>query len=224
MKRVKVLLDVNWVDLARLGRHKTMQLTVLVPIFGYMILFNDWMEKNFKVFGEFPKWKIYCIYYGLTFLAIASLIYTFRCPKIIKLYETAQDYINAEIDYFRGFRIIRVLKYIHLNFTKMDGLLEDVKHYDMENFLKMAGQNNADSSMDMSALASVQVENVAKGQSGARGPRKKDIMHVEYLVLDQSSRWSRMWITGLYYFGFGLLAIPSGWMLLNVILITLKAI
>jgi hypothetical protein len=70
------------------------RLAVLIPFLGYVILFQDDVARllSFEVKGRsvcVTWWcitaikRLYLIYFGLTFVGLASFLYLLACPKII---------------------------------------------------------------------------------------------------------------------------------------------
>ena len=44
------MINAKWDAIWRIGNLKIVQLTILVPILGYFILFGDWFAENVEVF------------------------------------------------------------------------------------------------------------------------------------------------------------------------------
>ena len=84
---------------------------MLIPILGYAIIFNAEVVRYLHLSKEIlsawhifdggdaaaPEapisWRLLCLYFGLCLIAVGSLIYTFRCPVIVKMYPTATEYV-----------------------------------------------------------------------------------------------------------------------------------
>lgn len=97
----------KWDRLRATGNSRLVRLTILVPVFGYLILFNDtiirylelsniyfkdaFIEQSFSIF-----YRLYFFYFGFTFLAIAALIYWFWCPPLIQSYGSAAEFYRVE--------------------------------------------------------------------------------------------------------------------------------
>ncbi len=83
-----------------------MRLTVLVPLIGVFLLFNEQTEKLFqypKFFKEdigalgdqeFPASNLYFTYFGLCFLGIASILFGALCPREISEQPSQQKYVT----------------------------------------------------------------------------------------------------------------------------------
>lgn len=104
---------VSWLDLRSLGNSKLVQSTVLVPVIGYLILFSEWFlelvgERN----GFNLLWKIYCLYYSFTLIAVASVIYNYKCPSAFKYYGSLAEYIEKEERLYGKYNIGKLLRHI----------------------------------------------------------------------------------------------------------------
>src|SRR5262245_23714640 len=105
----------SWDKLRTLGNARLVKLTVLVPLIGYMILFNDqllrYLELSSPYFhdafigGEVAgtgglslslAYRLYLFYFGFTFLALGALLYEFRCPWQVKRHGTAAEFVRVE--------------------------------------------------------------------------------------------------------------------------------
>jgi hypothetical protein len=92
----------KWSDLRAIGNSNASKLTVLFPIVGYLIIFNDDLVQHLNlwrpIFGETaPPYRLLCVYFGLICVSLAAAIYGVRCPPEIKRHRSAVDYI-AEME------------------------------------------------------------------------------------------------------------------------------
>lgn len=204
----------DWSGLSRIGRNKIMQYTVLVPVFGYFIIFSDWLRENLTIYNEFPEWNLYFTYYGLTFLAVASLIYGFRCPNTIKHYTSQAEFIEHEIKTISRTRLFDLLLRANETYTTnrellsnevwlhMDRLKERGEEYRVAGlgFYKEYGE-----SVDRMYLECVdRREHHNKNELSAR-----ELLSDHYKRSDKFSPLSRQSVFILYLIGFTLLAIPT---------------
>ena len=103
-------MQITWNDLKRIGQSKLLQLTILIPIFGYMIFFNHELvsivEKstnylydkniiNSKILFT-NSYKLYYLYFGFSLLGIASILYKIISPNLINEYLSLREYIEKE--------------------------------------------------------------------------------------------------------------------------------
>jgi hypothetical protein len=73
-----------------------------VPVIGYFIIFNDYIIRYLPLNASFcggdgcsVTWRIYFLYFGMTFFAIGTAIYAWRCPKLVKRFGTAQEFFEV---------------------------------------------------------------------------------------------------------------------------------
>lgn len=107
----------HWDRLGRLGRSRIMSLTILMPVIGYMILFNEnvfsYLSLKKEIIGGgvsvsvepgvplewTTSYRLYCLYFGLSFFGIASLIFKLCCPDLAQNYRHADSYIENAMPY-----------------------------------------------------------------------------------------------------------------------------
>lgn len=93
--------QLHWTTLRPVGNSVIVKLTILVPAIGYLIIFNDKLVGYVDLVREISGMdkesglsippRLFQIYFGLCFVAIASAIYSLACPSIIKRYPSAID-------------------------------------------------------------------------------------------------------------------------------------
>lgn len=203
----------KWDELWRTGRLPIVQLTILVPIFGYLILFSDWVQTKFTVFDQFPIWKMYFLYYGFTSLAIGTLIYNWKCPKLVKLYGSAEDYIFKEKDIFHDTKLLDLLKknYILIHINKIDRHEELPSH--VIRFFNDLGEFKDDI---------VLTEALRRETGGLVARNWTDHMFAHFKLLEVVEKPFRYLVYGLYRVGFFLIFIPSFWTFFEIICRTFK--
>ena len=96
----------KWNFLAIVGRSHIFKLTPLVPIFGYMIIFNDKMKDamalwvdgiNVSEVSASIEIRLYYLYFGFILLSISSIIFAWRCPQAIKRNIHKEEYISSDL-------------------------------------------------------------------------------------------------------------------------------
>jgi hypothetical protein len=94
-----------WLRYRNISNTPIARLVILIPLIGYWIILNDAilnysaLSKLLVPSGDtYAPVRLFLVYFGLCFVAVASAIYQWRCPEEIKLYPTAGDYvrINSE--------------------------------------------------------------------------------------------------------------------------------
>ena len=100
------LLQQPWSNLRGISNSYAAKATILVPVIGYWIVFNEtlvhWLRLatqfgNGSPVGEVPR-RLLWLYLGLVLIGIASAVYLWRCPRVIKKYGDAEDYISGDAE------------------------------------------------------------------------------------------------------------------------------
>src|SRR5258707_15077077 len=93
----------RWSELRALGQSPLVRASVLMPAFGYILLLNDNVHQYLTIKYDgwllqyLPSiWRVWLLFYGTFFLAIASLIFSAACPVQIKRYNSAFGMADAE--------------------------------------------------------------------------------------------------------------------------------
>ena len=94
----------RWHRLRALGNSTAAKLTILIPLVGYLVLFNDkvvtYLQLSERIFGQSATAaslnKLLAIYVGLVCVALASAIFALCCPLEVKKYASAEEYIAGE--------------------------------------------------------------------------------------------------------------------------------
>jgi hypothetical protein len=84
----------RWTLLRRVGNSVPVRLTVLIPLVGYLIIFNSYvihyLELAKELVGNPPpsgaSTRLLLIYFGLCALAAGSVIYAYMCPEQVQRY------------------------------------------------------------------------------------------------------------------------------------------
>ena len=102
----------RWGVLRSIGNSATVKLTILIPVIGYLILFNDTLvgylnlARNLFDATAVPgsvSWRLLFLYFGLSLTAVASIIYAMFCPNVIKRFGSSAEFIAEEGDYVPTF-------------------------------------------------------------------------------------------------------------------------
>lgn len=136
-RSLKIPRYVHWSHLSSLSNSSAARATVLIPLIGYLILFNEKMVDYLNLIGVLNggdmhngvSFRLLSLYMGLCFIAAAVMVYALRCPSEITGFSTAPQFIahvqgtmsgpsirNIEVvlgneptmqDEFEGVRIVR---------------------------------------------------------------------------------------------------------------------
>lgn len=99
---------INWSALSSIGNSKIARLTILMPIIGYLLIFNSTILGYLEVSlsdGDMPvsnDWLTYLysknmkfLYFGLLVFGLGVALYNIVVPIQIKKYPSVEDYISA---------------------------------------------------------------------------------------------------------------------------------
>lgn len=130
----------NWALIRRIGESKILNMTMLIPFFGYMIIFNEQIVHLFEVSKDIflhtidatstgntgisndAKMRLFYFYFGFTFLGIGSLTYQLLCPDLIKEYASNREFIREEISLMTPKRIQETIEHLKKNNSNDDEL------------------------------------------------------------------------------------------------------
>lgn len=109
----------KWYDLRGLGRSPIARLTVLIPVFGTLILFSDAVSDFISLSATFlgieqdqaiaiSRQNTFFLYFGLIIFSVGTLIFNARCPAVIKEFATEYDHYDAELRIVTKDRSVRL--------------------------------------------------------------------------------------------------------------------
>lgn len=95
----------RWNNLRDIGNSYLAKASIAVPILGYLIIFNSEIVDFLKLHTSFCKdcsvsWRLHAFYFASSFIAVGAVFYSWRCPSLIKKYAGANDFYEAEKNYF----------------------------------------------------------------------------------------------------------------------------
>ena len=94
----------EWADLRGISNSYAAKSTILIPLIGYWIIFNDyvvnWLRLAHQLEGipatDHISPRVLWLYMGFCAIALGTLIYALRCPLEVKKYGDYVDYINGD--------------------------------------------------------------------------------------------------------------------------------
>ena len=100
----------TWSTLGKLGRSKLVSYTVFIPIIGFFVLFNGQVTSFLELSSAtlniskedlslLSIKSLKNLYFGLSFLAFASITFKIFCPDSIQEYGNLDSYITSSIKY-----------------------------------------------------------------------------------------------------------------------------
>ncbi|TIM31734.1 MAG: hypothetical protein E5Y63_06105 [Mesorhizobium sp.] len=185
----------RWSVLRRLGNSPVATATIAVPLVGYLLLFNAEIVEYLSLHTDFcqpascgPSLRLLLLYLGACAIAIGAALYGLRCPALIKKYDSAAAFFDAEKAYFSQPRNYQyLLKLIELG-TETEPLAADAPEFSYD---------SARRDIDPSSLA--------------------DPMGELYRLLNVSHGKSRLAALISYCLGILLLLVPSAMTFLQVL-------
>jgi hypothetical protein len=99
----------RWSKLRELGQSSLVRSSVLMPVFGYLLLLNEQVHAFLVLhqydagwpFNRLPSlWRLWLLFYGSFSLAIGSILFSLRCPTEIKRYAAPFDLAETTRNYF----------------------------------------------------------------------------------------------------------------------------
>jgi hypothetical protein len=95
-----------WTDLRGISNSTAAKGTILIPLIGYWIVFNEtavhWLRLARQFSGGDPEdhisARLLWLYMALCAIGAGTFIYALRCPPEIKKYGDYKDYINGDGD------------------------------------------------------------------------------------------------------------------------------
>jgi hypothetical protein len=100
------LRPVVWSRFWAVSSSHSVRMTVLIPLVGYLIIFNAKLSEYFHIVRElggpvdsnFVSPRLLLIYFGLCAIAVAFTIYSWGCPSGVKYYGSSNAYVSAVKD------------------------------------------------------------------------------------------------------------------------------
>lgn len=110
----------KWSTLRGAGNSRFSRLTVLTPVFGYLILYLDFFRTIpilSSRYAEAPanfrdSMPIYLIYFGLCLFSVGVVIYQMLCSEIVKRYDDHIAYVLAVAGNISQFECEHILQRI----------------------------------------------------------------------------------------------------------------
>ena len=98
----------EWDSLRALGSSRLVQFTVVLPVIGYLILFSSELREYFVLVVDrdapldvsgTPQpifWRLYFLYFGFCFVAVASVIFSWKCPSEVNTHGAGFTFLERE--------------------------------------------------------------------------------------------------------------------------------
>ncbi len=190
----------HWASLRTMGNSPIVKFTIVIPVIGYLILFNEmvlpYLQLARTIFDPEGTWaasavspRLMSIYFGLWWVALASILYQLNCPKIVKQFASSTDYVAASQEHIGA----HTLKSI-------------------EEYIKKQSQIYADHVREIHSRAAQLYK-----ADDVRASVARDVLDLQFVVENRRAPYMRAAITALYGVGAVFLSIPSIDVLLRVL-------
>jgi hypothetical protein len=190
-------------------------MTVLMPIFGYFILFGDFTSDIFSIVGErlgldqeeaksFSIGSLYFIYFGVLIFSISTIVYNIFCPDAIKSFSNRYEFFAQESDVMTRGRAEAIARELKEQFKREITL-------EFDDLTKAEAEDNL---VDKGAQKLEKMRTIAVRQSRDHWIAKYsgpvlDLLHMKYDLYD-TSRWGiRAFVFYTYIFSTLLIALPT---------------
>ena len=125
------------------GNSPATKATIFIPLVGYLILFNEnllhYVELSRELFGAHNSHaapyaqvslRLLSVYFGLSLIAVASVIYAVWCPQQVKTFDSPSAYIAGTADNISFLEIGEIELALRSQDSLAKGQLDDLKDYD----------------------------------------------------------------------------------------------
>jgi hypothetical protein len=96
----------RWSRLRTIGNSGPAKLTILIPLVGYLVIFNSTIAQYLELvreIGGFPadhrfdvSPRLLLIYFGLCAFALGAALYSILCPEQVKHYDNSAAYVGGD--------------------------------------------------------------------------------------------------------------------------------
>jgi hypothetical protein len=181
----------TWSDLRSVANSSAARATVLIPILGYWILFNEsarpYLNLLKEVGGASPgevSSRILVVYVGLVCVATGAAIYGFYCPPDVKYYGDPNAYVASVSGTIKDYAQNKII-----------AALQASDFAEAYHRVVVAPEKTM---MTGGILTPDQIDRL-----------DKDILYVNFDMLNASHPAARRSVAWLYSIGFGLLLLSS---------------
>jgi hypothetical protein len=194
MRWLSSAVDVPWSKLKALGRPKVGRAALLVPVFGYLVLFNENVVKYLNLIPLFGtpyldvgvSPRLLLLYYGACAISVVVALYSAFCPSQVTHYGNASAFAQGDGPGLKDFAMEEIEKDLCNG-----GYREDLQ------WIKDRYERNPSGGPKLTPTT----EQKAEIDNG--------ILHLRYKQLEYSVPWARISARILYAFGVLCLLLPT---------------
>jgi hypothetical protein len=122
----------RWSKLRDLGQSNLVRASVLMPVFGYLLLLNEHIHTFLTIqydavgLGHYlpPTWRVWMLFYGSFFLAMGSTLFAWGCPVEIKRYASEFQMVDTERPHLTAHNLTQLIA------AKIKGLYESLSNWE----------------------------------------------------------------------------------------------
>lgn len=202
----------RWSVIRQLAQAPIVRLTALMPVFGYLLVFTTkaqsfiadivvpwlptgWVDLDFG-------WRLFFLFYGSLSLGVGALLFSWTCPRLVKVHGSAFEFVNSEFTY-------------HWTPFHMKELERDVKA-DADRLYSPATKTHQRSITELSQIREIAAATASKIQSGdpqsdIEGSKAVvvELMTMKWRVQDTECFLVRLIVMTFFVVGLTFVAIPS---------------
>jgi hypothetical protein len=202
----------RWSKLRELGQSNLVRASVLMPVFGYLLLLNERVHDYLIIqddgnwpFNLLPSmWRVWMLFYGSFILAMGSILFAWCCPVEIKRYVSAFSLADTERPHLTAHNQTQQIA------DKLRTLYGSMSEWESSIFLRPRLKP------DEPNLGAGTSPDLATGDQWGLG-----LIHI-WEVNDIKCPTLRIFILFLFRAGILLLAVPAGFTFLQVTLLLAK--
>ena len=235
--RQRLTTALSWSTLRGIGNSRIVQISAIMPFVGYAIVYSDVVERLYcrtwsNIFTREPlscsinssfMMRLHLLYTGLFMLGLGSLIFNYFCPKVVRRYPDATDFISSEAnttsDSYLEFMLdvikiwsMRDLYRLIEAFEPINKLYNDIEK--RKNMKVLPGSDLAKLISNNRPLSSVDLNLPTPENSRA----KLELMDTFYYASDKNVSKKWLWVCFMVFsIGFLMLFLPSASFFVRVI-------
>jgi hypothetical protein len=198
-------MNIPWTALRTVGNSFAVKLTILIPVIGYLVLFNESLLRYFELsrtifdttdnvtgHGNVPSpvsLRLLAVYFGLCLVAVGSAIHQLFCPREIKTFQSAPNYVSEVL-------------------TNLD----NISLTNMQDTLQIEDRNKVEQVAALVSAAERRTEGLqfaSERYFSVWNEHKRDILGLYFDHLNYRAPLARYAATAFYVIGFAALAVPS---------------
>lgn len=112
----RAAMDLSWIEWSTvrgIGNSPIVRLTAIMPFVGYLIIYTDLVQQLYctawtelanrksadcAAFGRDFATRLHLLYLGLFLIGCGSLVFSVGCPRVVRRYADANDFVREEYE------------------------------------------------------------------------------------------------------------------------------